>query len=177
MMAEALITQGIALARFKRTERAQFQQAIQIALRVNALNIAGLAALTMIEEIDTLSSEDLTSSIPTTREWLSTSQSQEVTLRLGDAAGKVIANVREEVKPDEATEILLTKPGDLQKQVLKYEGTLIKRALVQTDGSVTRAAPLLSLSYQGLCYILETRHKDLLPQRTPIRRRAPSKHK
>jgi hypothetical protein len=176
MMAEALITQGIALARLRRADRAQFifQQAIEIALEVNALNIAGLAALTMIEEIDLLPPETLRAAFIQAKEWLSTSQSQEVVLRLADAAGKVIANMREDMEPEESKEILLTKPGDLEKQVLKYEGALIKRALAQADGVVTHAASLLGLSYQGLCYIIATRHKKLLKDRTPIRRRGKS---
>ena len=56
--------------------------------------------------------------------------------------------------------------------MLKYENTLIKRALLQANGSVTHAATLLGSSYQALCYILENRHQDLLNVRTPIRRRA-----
>lgn len=128
----------------------------------------------MIEEIDPLPPETLRAAFQQAREWLSTSQSQEVVLRLAEAADKVIANMHEDTKPEEAKEILLTKPGSLEKQVLKYEGALIKRALAQADGVVTHAASLLGLSYQGLCYIIATRHKKLLKDRTPIRRRAKS---
>jgi tetratricopeptide (TPR) repeat protein len=174
MMAEALITRGIALARSRRTERAHFifQQAIETALRVDALNIAGLATLTMIEEIDHLSPATLQAAYQQAREWLSTSQSQEVKLRLADAAGKVTASVPGELSSEEATEILLTKPADLQDRILKYEGALIKQALVQANGRVTHAASLLGMSYQALCYIIESRHKDLLKERSPVRRRA-----
>ena len=58
-LAETLINQGIALARLHEPERAQFifQQAIEIAHQAGSLNRAGLAALTMIEEIDTLPRE------------------------------------------------------------------------------------------------------------------------
>lgn len=57
LVADALITQGIALARSRKTERAQFifQSAIEVAHKVDALNKAGLAALTMIEEVSDLS--------------------------------------------------------------------------------------------------------------------------
>jgi tetratricopeptide (TPR) repeat protein len=173
MMAEALITRGIALARSDRKERAQIilQQAIETALRVDALNIAGLAALTMIEEIDHLSPATLQAAYQQARDWLSTSQSQEVKLRLGDAAGKVAASVPGELSSEEATEMLLTKPGALQERKLTYERAMIKQALAEANGSVTHAASLLGLSYQGLCYIIETRHKDLLKERSPIRRR------
>lgn len=173
MQAEAMITQGITLARLHRSERAQvvFQQAIKVAHQVNALNMAGLAALTLIEEIKELPPATLQAAYQQAREWLSTSQSPDVKLRLGDAAGKFAASVHGELTSDEATEVLLTKPGDLQEKILKYEGVLIKQALAQVNGSVTHAAVLLGLRRQSLAYIIESRHKDLLKDRTPIRRR------
>jgi transcriptional regulator with PAS, ATPase and Fis domain len=60
---------------------------------------------------------------------------------------------------------------DFDQELLRYENALIKRALAQVNGSVTRAATNLRMSYQKLGYILQTRHKDLLKERTPIRRR------
>jgi tetratricopeptide (TPR) repeat protein len=173
LVADVLITQGIALARLGRKERAQFifQRAIDVALQVDALNKAGLAALTMIEEVSELSPATLHAAYQQAREWLSDSQSQEVLLRLNDAAGKLATSLRGELSGEEATEILLTKACDLQDRVLKYEGALIKEALAQTNGSVTRAAALLNLSHQGLAYIIDARHKDLLKERSPVRRR------
>ncbi|MEP6912128.1 MAG: helix-turn-helix domain-containing protein [bacterium] len=174
MMADALITQGIALARSGRTERAQFvfQRAIEVALRVDALNSAGLAALTLIEEVDQLSPATLQAAYQQAREWLAGSQSQDVLLRLNDAAGKLATSLRGELSTEEATEILLIQPCDLQDRILKYERTMIKQALAEANGRVTHAASLLGLSYQGLCYIIETRHKDLLKERSPVRRRS-----
>jgi PKD repeat protein len=129
MMAEALITQGIALARLRKRESAHFifQKAIQTALRIDAPNIAGLAALTMIEEIDHLSPTTLQAAYQQAREWLSTSQSQDTKLRLGDAAGKVTASVPGDLSSEQATEILLIKPGDLQQRVLDVERETIRR--------------------------------------------------
>ena len=57
-------------------------------------------------------------------------------------------------------------------EVLKFEGRIVQRALSKANGSLTRAAASLSMSYQALAYILESRQKDLLKERTPIRRRA-----
>ena len=67
MMAEALITEGVALARLGRISSAHviFRQAIEAAHQVNALNIAGLAALTLIEEIQDLSPGDTASCLST----------------------------------------------------------------------------------------------------------------
>lgn len=177
MMTEALITQGVALARSGRIERAHFifQQAIQSALQVNALNMAGLAALALIEEIDSLPPETLQAAYQQAREWLAGSDRKDV-LRRCDAAGKLFAKLAGEVEADKATEIIFAKPFNLQTMMLKHEGLLIKRALKQSDGSVTRAGSLLGMSYQALCYVLESRHKDLLTERTPIRRRGKKNH-
>ena len=174
MMAEALITQGIALARSGRTERAQFifQQAIQTALRVDALNMAGLATLALIEEVDQLSPATLQAAYQQAREWLADSKSRDVLRRLNHVASRVVASLGGELTTEEANEILFTKPCDLQDRMLKYENTLIKQALAQANGSVTHTASLLGMSYQALCYVLESRHKSLLKDRTPIRRRA-----
>jgi tetratricopeptide (TPR) repeat protein len=172
MMAEALITQAVALARLGRTERAQFifQQAIQTALQVNALNMAGLATLALVEEVE-LSAATLQAAYQQAREWLAGSKSQHVLQRLNEAANRVVASLGGELSTDEANEILFTKPCDLQDRMLKYENTLIKQALAQANGSVTHAAHLLGTSYQALCYMIENRHPDLLKERTPIRRR------
>jgi tetratricopeptide (TPR) repeat protein len=173
LMAEAFITQGVALARSGRSERAHFifQQAIETALQVNALNMAGLAALTLIEELE-LDPLTLQAACQQAREWLAGSERQDVLRRLSGAAGKVIETLHGELDTDKVSEILFTKPFDLQNMMLKHEGTLIKKALVQANGSVTHASSLLGVSYQALCYMIENRHKDLLKDRTPIKRRA-----
>jgi DNA-binding NtrC family response regulator len=62
----------------------------------------------------------------------------------------------------------------LEDEVLKYEGELIRAALEQTGGSVTRAARLLRVTHQGLAFILNGRHSDLLAIRTPVKRRRKS---
>jgi tetratricopeptide (TPR) repeat protein len=179
LMTDALIVQGIALARLGKADRAQhlFQRAIKVANEVDALNKAGLAALTLIEEVDHLTPDTLQASYQQARDWLSDSQSKEVLRRLTDAAGKLATCLRGELSSDEAIDILLSPTGDLEKKLLDYEHELIKRALEQSDGAVTHAAKLLGVTYQGLGYIIETRHPDLLQLRTPVRRRRPRKSK
>ncbi|HKB64617.1 MAG TPA: helix-turn-helix domain-containing protein [Pyrinomonadaceae bacterium] len=54
---------------------------------------------------------------------------------------------------------------------MKFERELISDAFIRVNGSITYAAKLLGVSYQRLGYILETRHKDLLAELTPVRRR------
>jgi tetratricopeptide (TPR) repeat protein len=173
LLADALITQGIALARAGNNERAQyvFQRAIEVAYQVNALSKAGLAALTLIEEVSELSPATLQAAYERAREWLADSQSKGVLSRLNKAAGKFVSSVRSELSAEDATEILLTRNFLLQEKVLKYERSIIRQALAQSNGSVSHAASLLGLSHQGLAYIIEARHRDLLKERTPIRRR------
>lgn len=196
LLADALITRGIALARMKQFDHAQFifQQAIEVAHQVGALNKAGLAALTMIEELDQLSPETLYAAYDRASDWLAKSQSQDLLLRMNAAARKVFSKLQVELKAglselkenavprqdgsiavvvtEDTFEALLNKPCHLPTEVLKFEGGLIRRALAKANGSLTRTAALLSMSYQALAYILESRHKNLLNERSPIRRRS-----
>jgi tetratricopeptide (TPR) repeat protein len=59
----------------------------------------------------------------------------------------------------------------LSEEIQSFEHDAIKLALEHTQGSVTHAARSLGISYQALTYMLETRHEDLLTERTPARRR------
>ena len=177
LLADALITRGIALARLRQTQRAQFifQEAIEVAQQVGALNKAGLAALTLIEELGDLPSETLTAAYDRASEWLATSQCQDLLLRLNTAGRKVLATSLGEVNSKDAKHAISNKTCHLQTEVLKFEESLIRQALAQADGRLTRAASLLKMSYQALAYIIESRHKDLMDKRSPIHRRRPRK--
>jgi two-component system NtrC family response regulator len=59
----------------------------------------------------------------------------------------------------------------LSEEVKHYEGSLIQMALDAAQGHVTHAAHMLGVTHQGLAYILEGRHKDLMHARKPVRRR------
>ena len=176
LLVDALIHRGIALARLGKTEPAQYnlQKAIEVAEQVGALSLAGIAALTLIEELnDQLSPQTLALACERANEWLADSQSPDLLRRMNAAAIKVLARVQAGLmQMPEHSEGLVNKSLDFDQELLRYEGELIKRALAQVDGSLTRAAAILKMSYQKLGYILETRHKDLLKERTPIRRRA-----
>jgi DNA-binding NtrC family response regulator len=59
----------------------------------------------------------------------------------------------------------------LSEQVHALEHDVIKHALDAFHGSITYAARSLGMTYQNLNHALNTRHKDLLKERTPVRRR------
>jgi tetratricopeptide (TPR) repeat protein len=171
LLAEALITHGTTLARLNQPERSQFcfQRAIEVAQQVGALNQAGLASLTMIEEVE-LSREELQAAFILARQGLADCQSKELLSRQIAAADKVISRLGGDLSTEAVPEILQTK-SDLGQAVLEHEGDIIKQALAKVNGSVTHAGKLLGLSHQGLAYIIDSRHPDLLKERTPVRRR------
>ena len=171
-LAETLIIQGIALARLREPTRARFifQRAIEIAHQAGSLNRAGLAALTMIEEIDKLPREIQSVALQQAREWLASSDSPDIKPRLR-AVAKKIDGGRRKVKTADASAVLFNRPYDLEAEVLKFERERISEALAKVNGKVTHAAKLLGLNYQKLAYIIETKHPDLLNKRTPVRRR------
>jgi tetratricopeptide (TPR) repeat protein len=175
LLAETLINQGIALARMRELKRAQFifQQAIEIAHQAGALNRAGLAALTMIEELDNLSTDVQSVAYERAKEWLASSESPDIRPRLRAVAKKIDGKRRGKVA--DPREVLFNKRRDLEEEVLQFERTLISDALEKVKGKVTYAADLLGVGRQRLAYIINTRHPDLLKKRTPVRRR-PRKH-
>jgi tetratricopeptide (TPR) repeat protein len=170
-LAEALVTQGIALARLEKTVRARstLEEAAEVAHGVGAINQAGIAALTLIEEVDQLPLDILLAAYEKAHECLADAQSAGLLTRLNQAARKVIAKLRSEERLEGAPVIF--KRLSFDDEVSKFERGLIRSALTEVDGSVTYAASLLGVSYQRLARIIETRHKDLLKERTPVRRR------
>jgi transcriptional regulator with GAF, ATPase, and Fis domain len=173
-LAEALITQGIASARLGKNERARFafQRAIEVAHQAGALNIAGLAALSLTEEVNDLPTEVLSAAYEQAKEWLESCQSEKILLRLKAAKKKATSTLRRERKSEVTADVLYNKSRDLTGEVSRFEHELIRTTLAQVDGSITSAAKLLGVSYQRLGYVIESRHKDLLKERKPIRRRA-----
>lgn len=95
LLADALITHGIALARLPdQAERAvlTLQRATEVADRVGAFNKAGLASLTLMEELaDSLSPEMTVTTYHQASHWLSKLESQDIQLRLNAVARKVLA--------------------------------------------------------------------------------------
>lgn len=178
LLADALINYGIALARLGKADQAQFtfQQAIEVAHQVGALNKAGIAALILIEEIDQLSLDVLLSAHDNAYEWLADCQSEQLSQRQIEAGRKVINRMRVEAKLDSTPDRLFNKGCYLPDELLKFERGLIRQALARAGGSIVHAARWLGIGYQRLAYVLESRHKDLMKERTPVRRRARKDH-
>jgi ActR/RegA family two-component response regulator len=177
VLAEALTTHGKALARLKQTHvaRATLDLAVEISQNAGNPDRGGIAAVTAIEELNSsLALEVLHNYYLTADELLSNSQNPSLRTRLGECARRVLAiaitNLNE-ATPAAAESVALTPGFSLDTEVLRYEGNLIRRALEESGGSVTRAARLLGVTHQGLAFILNGRHSDLLSIRTPVKRR------
>ena len=61
------------------------------------------------------------------------------------------------------------------EMMLRYENNIIRQALLDSSGSVTRAAQILGTSHQRLISIIERRQKDLLALRSPVSDRTKEK--
>lgn len=176
VLAEALTTHGKALARLNQTNaaRATLDQAVEIAHNAGNPDRGGIAAVTAIEELSaSLPLDSLQAYYRTAESLLANSQNLSIKNRLGECARRVLSIAIEQQKEatPAATEVALTPGFSLDTEVLRYEGNLIRRALEESGGSVTRAARLLGVTHQGLAFILNGRHSDLQSVRTPVKRR------
>lgn len=176
VLAEALTTHGKALARLQQTQvaRTALDQAVEIAQIAGNPDRGGIAAVTAIEELSPyLSVEALQNYYRTAETLLSKSQNLSLKTRLGECARRVLLIALDNANKatPAATDVALTPGFSLDSEVLRYEGNLIRRALEESGGSVTRAARLLGVTHQGLAFILNGRHSDLQSIRSPVKRR------
>jgi tetratricopeptide (TPR) repeat protein len=200
-LAEALITHGRALAKLGNVQLAhsKFIEALTTAQRAGDPESAGVAVLSIGEELaGYLPQSEMRSYYLMAESLLAESQYPEVKVRLGEYARRLIS--MQPAHPIVAAPVHLQSNGNgfaqaeaaptsafagvqlegsLDELVLNYEGNLIKRALESSGGSVTRAARLLGITHQGLAFILNGRHRNLLSVRTPVkpRRRSIMRHR
>jgi DNA-binding NtrC family response regulator len=90
-------------------------------------------------------------------------------ITMADAAVAAFQELGEHLAIMEGGRLVSSRGLNETKQSLEHDA--IRLALENANGSVTHAARSLGISFQALTYMLETRHKDLLKQRTPARRR------
>jgi tetratricopeptide (TPR) repeat protein len=175
-LAAALTTHATVLARMGRRQDAlaRLNEAVGVAGQAGDLETGGIASLTIIEELaPVLSPGELRNYYRNAESALTHSQHPAVRIRLGECARAVLsAEVNDSISGLQISTLdAAATDSSLEEKVLRFEGELIKRALLASDGSVTRAARLLGVTHQGLAFILNGRQKDLLPSRKPAKRR------
>ena len=170
LLAEALETQAVALARMGRYQSALgiLKRAAHVAETAGDTQLSGKVFLTILEEIKSfLSPGEITEIYKEADDRLPDLLDPATNSRLRACARLSTANAA-------AAKAENPKAGSFEQEVHKRESDLIGAALAEAGGSVTRAARLLGLTHQGLCYIINHRHKDLLGARAPIRVRRKS---
>jgi tetratricopeptide (TPR) repeat protein len=179
LLAEALITHGISLARLGRHEQARstLERASDVAQQAGDPESAGQAALVMIEELDKyLSNDDLKVTVERARELLKNTQDISSLRRLGTCACHAVSVIHASARFPSSVD---WTNFSIESEWLRDEAHFIKLALRDASGSVTRAARLLGLpSHQTLVWKLNSRHQDLLAARRPAkpRRRSIIRH-
>jgi len=134
---------------------------------------AGLAALTMIEELEQLSRKTLLSAYEQANAGMEMMRNRKLQWRVIDAAKKVMTSFWGEMDPDRALKILLTPPLGWHEHMLGDEEESVKQVPNQSDANTPEAASLLTPTSEGPVYIIELRPEPSLKKRTTVRRRSP----
>ncbi len=164
LLAEALTTLGVALARGGRGEQAKevLLRAADVAEAAGDAEGAGAAALTLVEELGGwLTLPELEAAFRRADDLLARSRHPGNRDRLLGCARRVLSLVG--VLPEPST----WEGFYFREAVRRYEGRLIEGALRDAGGVVSRAAQLLGLTRQSLDSMLHRRHRRLLYLRTP----------
>lgn len=166
LFAEALTTRGIVLARLGQHQQARLtlQNALEVAQQAGDSEDAGLAALSIIEELgEHLSADDLSLTYQRAADLLAASRNLSTHARLSACASRVLFLIGNLPTPS------AWRNFSLKEALRRYEARIIERALKDADGIVTRAAQLLGFSHHNsLIHRLNTKHRELLTVRTPV---------
>jgi transcriptional regulator with GAF, ATPase, and Fis domain len=169
---ETLQTEGVAQAR--RGEHAAaletLKRAATAAEEAGDREYSGQVFLTMIEELKAFLPDDQIKDFYAQADQRLGEDANRETLQRLRASARVLTGGAQ--PPTVTADGALRIP--FAEEVRKCESALIRRALDEANGSVTRAARILGLTHQGLCYIINHRHKSLLTARAPIRVRRKS---
>src|SRR5260370_636369 len=165
LLAEALVTHGVALARLHHTEqaRAALKRAAEVAEQVGDFESSGMAALTLIEQLGVnLSDEEMGTAIDRAGVFLDETRDMSTLRRLVKVFRVTFA----------VPAALDWSGFSFKSAVHRYEAHLIRLALNETGGLVTQAARLLGFKHhQSLVSLIDSRHRDLLTTRSAVRKR------
>jgi CheY-like chemotaxis protein len=169
LLAEALTTQGIVLARLRTYEQAHetLNRAAAVAEQAGDVESAGLALVILVEQLGhRLSNEQLCGAIERAGTLLESSRDFATVRRLEkvDRQALFLTNAHPG-PPDWST-------FDLEQIQQRNECRYVELALKESQGSVTETAKLLRLpGHQSVNFILNNRCQHLLNLRRPIKPR------
>lgn len=171
LLAEALTTLGISLARLRHFEQARsaLDRAIDRAQQAGDFESAGKAALTLIEQLGSqLTSDDLAVTLARAEALLENTRDTGIIRRLAKCACRVASLIH--ASPRCFPSSIDPTGISVKEETLRYHKHLIELALKQSKGSVEAAARLLRLSHQTLSSKL-ARYEELAKFRKPVRQR------
>ena len=175
LLAEALTTQGVALARLGNHLRSKsfLERAIEVAETVGDLEGAGRAKLSIIEELEEkLPAKELVSIYRSAIDLLKGSQDPATGKRLIACADRLLDTLGRLEVTDQNSGARNWEGFSFKRHVRDGERAVIEQALRDAGGSVTKAARLLGFRHhQSLISLINSRHKELLSARSPVRRR------
>lgn len=162
LLAKALRTQGVALARTERREQAgaALRRAWAVAEQAGDLEGAGQAALTLLEELgEELGLLELAETFERADELLAGSGHPGHKDRLLGCARRAVSLMEMPRGPGR------WRGFSFDKAVRRFEARLLELAWRDAGGVVARAARLLGVKRQSLSSMLHTRHRGLLARR------------
>jgi CheY-like chemotaxis protein len=178
LLAETLVTRGVALARLGRADeaRSSLGRAVETAEQAGDAEGAGQAALTLAEELgEGMTARELCEVFERSAGLLSNSQNPATLKRLSACAQRAVTMLSPSREAQAGADIEQDAPEvrwagfSLKGEVLRYESELIGRALRDSGGVVSRAAKLLGFKHhQTFVALLNNRHNKLLHARKPI---------
>jgi tetratricopeptide (TPR) repeat protein len=163
LLVDALTNKAIVQARLADHVQASqtFRHAIRLGEESGARFNAGLAAISMMEELK-LRGRTLFRVYRTADECLSQTQDEEVMARLRGCARLAINQLG---GPQ------LDKNFSLKSAMHFLEARYVEEALIKSEGRITKAASFLGVTHQALRNMLDHRHKNLLSKRLPMKKR------
>ncbi|HEX8128997.1 MAG TPA: tetratricopeptide repeat protein, partial [Pyrinomonadaceae bacterium] len=174
LLAEALTTQGRILSKLGNFIESldTFRRAADLAEQAGALEDAGRALLSLIEEhAGRIAEHELLDTYERADNLLKETQDAETIKRLRACAVRIMSDRRASLSQRRVRSLAdFWANFNLNEQVRTYEARYVRRALTDAEGSVTRAARLLGLHHHAtLAAMLDEggRHKDLAHLRTP----------
>ena len=178
LLAEALTTQGRVLSKSGdfAESRNTLRRAANLAEQAGAVEDAGRALLTLIEEHgERITEHELLETYRRADNLLKGTQDAGTIARLRDCAGRIVSAHLTAAPAQQGRSFTdVWANFNLSKAVHEFEARFIRRALIDAQGSITRAARLLGFTHHGTFASMlegEGRHKDLSHLRTPPGRR------
>ena len=174
-LAEALTTQGRVLSKLGNfVESANtLRRAADLAEEAGAVEDAGRALLSLMEEhAGRINEHELLETYERAHNLLKETQDAETITRLRACAFRIVLAYRESLSRRRVHSLVdFWANFNLNEKVHTYEARYVRRALIDAQGSVTRAARLLGLQHHAtLAAMLDEahgRHKNLSHLRTP----------